>query len=208
MSKLLRLFVLVPLLVLAGLANANAALTSRDLADLKRVSDYLNSISSMQAGFVQVGPNGELDQGVVYARKPGRMRFEYAPPSPYLIVSDGQTIAVANSQLRTVDRYPLLENPLSVILKESIDLAKDANVVAVDHQSGTLRVTARQDSGPLKGQVTLIFADPAIELRQWIITDAQGLQTMIALKDMKTQVQLDPSKFMLQDVDKFHRKQD
>jgi len=208
MSKLLRLFILVPLLVLAGSANASAALTSRDLADLKRVSDYLNSISSMQAGFVQVGPNGELDQGVVYARKPGRMRFEYAPPSPYLIVSDGQTIAVANSQLRTVDRYPLLENPLSVILKEGIDLAKDANVVAVDHQSGTLRVTARQDSGPLKGQVTLIFADPAIELRQWIITDAQGLQTMIALKDMKTQIQLDPSKFLLQDVDKFHRKQD
>ena len=194
--------------MLAGSANASAALTSRDLADLKRVSDYLNSISSMQAGFVQVGPNGELDQGVVYARKPGRMRFEYAPPSPYLIVSDGQTIAVANSQLRTVDRYPLLENPLSVILKEGIDLAKDANVVAIDHQSGTLRVTARQDSGPLKGQVTLIFADPAIELRQWIITDAQGLQTMIALKDMKTQVQLDPSKFLLQDVDKFHRKQD
>jgi outer membrane lipoprotein-sorting protein len=208
MIKLLRLFILVPLLALAGSANASAALTSRDLADLKRVSDYLNSISSMQAGFVQVGPNGELDQGVVYARKPGRMRFEYAPPSPYLIVSDGQTIAVANSQLRTVDRYPLLENPLSVILKEGIDLAKDANVVAIDHQSGTLRVTARQDSGPLKGQVTLIFADPAIELRQWIITDAQGLQTMIALKDMKTQIQLDPSKFLLQDVDKFHRKQD
>ena len=69
-------------------------------------------------------------------------------------------------------------------------------------------MTARQDSGPLKGQVTLIFSDPAIELRQWIITDAQGLQTMIALKDMKTQVQIDPSKFILQDQNKFQRKQD
>ena len=208
MSKLLRLFALVCVTALAGPGSADAALSSRDLADLARVSAYMNSISSLQAGFVQVGPNGELDQGVLYAKKPGRLRFEYAPPSPYLIVSDGQTIAVANSQLRTVDRYPLLENPLSVILKEGIDLAKDANVVAVDHASGTLRITARQDSGPLKGQVTLIFSDPAIELRQWIITDAQGLQTMIALKDMKTQVQLDPSKFLLQDVDKFHRKQD
>jgi outer membrane lipoprotein-sorting protein len=208
MSRLLRLFVLLPLFALATSMDANAALSSKDLADLARVSAYLNSISSLQAGFVQVGPNGELDQGVVFAKKPGRLRFEYAPPSPYLIVSDGQTIAVANSQLRTVDRYPLLENPLSVILKDGIDLARDANVVAIDHQSGTLRITARQDSGPLKGQVTLIFADPAIELRQWIITDAQGLQTMIALKDMKTQVQIDPSKFMLQDVDRFRRKQD
>jgi outer membrane lipoprotein-sorting protein len=208
MSRLLRLFVLLPLFALATSMDANAALSSKDLADLARVSAYLNSISSMQAGFVQVGPNGELDQGVLFAKKPGRLRFEYAPPSPYLIVSDGQTIAVANNQLRTVDRYPLLENPLSVILKDGIDLARDANVVAIDHQSGTLRITARQDSGPLKGQVTLIFADPAIELRQWIITDAQGLQTMIALKDMKTQVQIDPSKFMLQDVDRFRRKQD
>jgi outer membrane lipoprotein-sorting protein len=208
MSRLLRLFVLLPLFALATSMDANAALSSKDLADLARVSAYLNSITSMQAGFVQVGPNGELDQGVLFAKKPGRLRFEYAPPSPYLIVSDGQTIAVANNQLRTVDRYPLLENPLSVILKDGIDLARDANVVAIDHQSGTLRITARQDSGPLKVQVTLIFADPAIELRQWIITDAQGLQTMIALKDMKTQVQIDPSKFMLQDVDRFRRKQD
>jgi outer membrane lipoprotein-sorting protein len=208
MSRLLRLFVLLPLMALAAAVQAHAALSAKDQADLKRISEYLNSISSMQAGFVQVGPNGELDQGVVYARKPGRLRFEYAPPSPYLIVSDGQTIAVSNSQLRTVDRYPLLENPLSIILKDGIDLTRDANIVAIDHQSGTLRITARQDSGPLKGQVTLIFSDPAIELRQWIITDAQGLQTMIALKDMKTQLQIDPSKFILQDQNKFQRKQD
>lgn len=208
MSRLLHVLVLLPLLALAASVNASAALNDKDRADLARISAYLNSITSMQAGFVQVGPNGELDQGVVFAKKPGRMRFEYAPPSPYLIVSDGQTIAVSNSQLRTLDRYPLLENPLSVILKEGIDLARDANVVAVDRQQGTLRITARQDSGPLKGQVTLIFADPAIELRQWIITDAQGMQTMIALKDMKTQVQIDPSKFVIQDVNRFQRKQD
>ncbi len=71
MAKLLRLFVLLPAAWFAGLANANAALTARDLTDLQRVSAYLNSITSMQAGFVQVGPNGELDQGVVFAKKPG-----------------------------------------------------------------------------------------------------------------------------------------
>jgi outer membrane lipoprotein-sorting protein len=134
------------------------------------------------------------------------LRFEYAPPSPYLIVSDGVTIAVANSKLRTVDRYPLVENPLNIILREGIDLAKDPRIVAVDRQSGTLRVTAAEKSGPIKGQVTLIFASPATELRQWIITDAQGLQTMIALKNAKTNVDLPASLFVLRDVDKFRRK--
>jgi outer membrane lipoprotein-sorting protein len=188
------------------IAAEAAPFKPQDVGDLNRISAYLNSITSLQASFVQVGPNGELDQGMVYARKPGRLRFEYAPPSPYLIVSDGVTIAVANSKLRTVDRYPLVENPLNIILREGIDLARDQRITALERQAGTLRVTAAEKSGPLKGQVTLIFAWPAAELRQWIITDAQGLQTMIALKNTKTEVDLPASLFVLRDVDKFRRK--
>ena len=205
MSKLLKLAQTALILMLVAPAQA-AGLTAQDMSDLNRISAYLNSITTFQASFVQVGPNGELDQGTIYAKKPGRLRFEYAPPSPYLIVSDGVTIAVANSKLRTVDRYPLVENPLNLILRENIDLAKDSRISSIERQSGTLRITATEKSGPLKGQVTLIFASPATELRQWIITDAQGLQTMIALKNTKTEVALGPELFMVQDTDKFRRK--
>jgi outer membrane lipoprotein-sorting protein len=199
------LIILLAAIFVAAGAHA-APLKPQDIADLNKISAYLNGISSLQASFVQVGPNGELDQGMVYARKPGRLRFEYAPPSPYLIVSDGVTIAVSNSKLRTVDRYPLVENPLNIILRENIDLAKDQRISAIERQAGTLRITATEKSGPLKGQVTLIFATPATELRQWIITDAQGLQTMIALKNTKTDVTLPPELFVLKDIDKFRRK--
>jgi outer membrane lipoprotein-sorting protein len=202
-----RAFLLVAVLALTTSAQA-APVKPQDLADLAKVSAYLNAITSLKSSFVQVGPNGELDQGVVYARKPGRLRFEYAPPSPYLIVSDGVTIAVANSKLRTVDRYPLIENPLNIILKENIDLTKDPRVTAVERQAGALRVTATEKSGPLKGQVTLIFRYPSIEIAQWIITDAQGLQTMIALKGPQTEIQLSPELFVLRDVDRFGRKDD
>lgn len=209
MSKLQNLLHFVALFVAAVVTTVSAhaaALTPQDMADLTKISAYLNAISSLQASFVQVGPNGELDQGMIYARKPGRLRFEYAPPSPYLIVSDGVTIAVANSKLRTVDRYPLVENPLNLILRENVDLSRDPRIASIDRQAGTLRVTATEKSGPLKGQVTLIFSYPATELRQWIITDAQGLQTMIALKNTKTEVALPPDLFILKDVDKFRRK--
>jgi outer membrane lipoprotein-sorting protein len=205
MLKTLRLAAAFAALSL-GLGTAHAApLTAQDVTDLNRVSAYLNAITSLQASFVQVGPNGELDQGTIYARKPGRLRFEYAPPSPYLIVSDGVTIAVANSKLRTVDRYPLIDNPLNLILRENVDLTKDSRITDVERQAGTLRITATEKSGPVKGQVTLIFAYPAAELRQWIITDAQGLQTMIALKNLKTEVPLGPELFILRDVNKFGR---
>ena len=180
MLKTLRLLVAFAAASLADSAANAAPLTAQDVTDLNRISAYLNTITSLQASFVQVGPNGELDQGTIYARKPGRLRFEYAPPSPYLIVSDGVTIAVANSKLRTVDRYPLIDNPLNLILREGVDLTRDSRITDVERQTGTLRITATEKSGPVKGQVTLIFSYPATELRQWIITDAQGLQTLLS----------------------------
>ncbi len=209
MSKLSRIAQILLVLVgtaVVGTPAHSAGLKAQDVADLNKISAYLNAITTFQASFVQVGPNGELDQGTIYARKPGRLRFEYAPPSPYLIVSDGVTIAVANSKLRTVDRYPLVENPLNLILREGIDLAQDPRISQIERQAGTLRVTATEKSGVMKGQVTLIFAYPSTELRQWIITDAQGLQTMIALKNTKTEVPLGPELFIVQDTDKFRRK--
>ena len=206
MSKLMHVIAILVTALVVVTQTSSAVPNARDAADLAKISAYLNSITSLQASFVQVGPNGELDQGMVYARKPGRLRFEYAPPSPYLIVSDGVTIAVSNSKLRTVDRYPLVENPLNIILRENIDLTTDPRISGIDRQAGTLRITATEKSGPLKGAVTLIFAYPATELRQWIITDAQGLQTMIALKNAKTEVAMPPELFILKDVDKFRRK--
>ena len=208
MSKLMHVIAILVTALIVVTQTSSAVPNARDAADLAKISAYLNSITSLQASFVQVGPNGELDQGMVYARKPGRLRFEYAPPSPYLIVSDGVTIAVSNSKLRTVDRYPLVENPLNIILRENIDLTTDPRISGIDRQAGTIRITATEKSGPLKGQVTLIFRYPTIEIAQWIITDGQGLQTMIALKNPQTEIQLSPELFVLRDVDRFGRKDD
>lgn len=207
MVNMLRSMTLFAVLLCLGPAAA-ASLKPQDVADLAKVSSYLNAMNSLKSSFVQVGPNGELDQGTLYARKPGKLRFEYASPSPYLIVSDGVTIAVANKKLKTVDRYPLVDNPLNIILRENLDLSRDPRVTAVERQAGSLRVTATEKSGALKGQVTLIFRYPSIEIAQWIITDAQGLQTIVALKAPQTEVALAPELFVLRDVDRFGRKDD
>lgn len=175
----------------------------RDRADLQRVSAAMNAIRTLKGEFVQVGPNGEIDQGLIYVTKPGRMRFEYAKPSPYLIVADGVSVAVGNSQVKTVDRYPLIDNPLSLILDDKIDLGATSAVSRIERKPGQLIVTAKREDGTLKGQVTLIFAEPSLELKQWVVTDAQGLQTMITLQNVQTAMALDPELFILRDVNKF-----
>ena len=91
---------LVVALFALGLASAALAATpgflhyersQADQDDLDRISAYLNAIHTMKGSFVQLGPDGQIDEGVFYIEKPGRMRFEYHAPNPVLIVSDGES---------------------------------------------------------------------------------------------------------------------
>ena len=172
-------------------------LSDRDKADLDRVSASLNAIRSLKATFVQIGPEGHVDEGTVYIEKPGRMRFDYAPPDPVLVVSDGSTVAVENRKLNTIDRYPIWSTPLSLILSNDINLKKNQEIAGVEHQTGELIVTARSHSSKVNGNITLVFSEPDLQLRQWTVIDPQGLATTVSIRDVKQDVVLDPSLFAI-----------
>jgi len=168
-----------------------------DIADLNRISDYLNNMKTLKGGFLQVGPDGQQDEGVFYIDKPGRMRFEYHAPNPVLIVSDGTTVAVQNRRLNTVDHYPLFSTPLSLILSDDLNLKKNPSIAGITREPGEIIVNARAASSKMNGNLTLVFAAPNLELRQWTIVDAQGLSTTVSLRDVQPGAQLDPSLFKL-----------
>ena len=176
-----------------------AKLTDQDKADLARISAYLNSIHSLRGRFVQIGPNGELDQGRIYLEKPGRLRFEYDPPSPILIVSDGRTVSVSNSKLKTLDRYPLSSTPLDLILDDKIDLGGDKAIAGVMREPGALIVLAKSRSTRRKPDVRLVFTDPVLELRQWTVIDDQGLATTVSLTNLELGVPLNDTLFVIRD---------
>jgi len=173
-----------------------------DRADLDRVSAYLNSIHTLEGEFVQIDPDGGIDQGIFYLSKPGRLRFEYRPPSPLLIVSDGRTVAVSNSKLKTVDRYPLSATPLDLLLGDKIDLRRDGSIMAVLRQPGALVIEARTGRNRNKPNLAITFAEPDLELRQWTIVDDQGLTTTVALRNLMSGVSLDDKLFVLRDSKK------
>ncbi|HEY3777170.1 MAG TPA: outer membrane lipoprotein carrier protein LolA [Rhizomicrobium sp.] len=172
-------------------------LTPSQRADLERVSESLNAIHTLQGSFVQVGPEGQVDQGRFYIDKPGRMRFEYAPPNPTLIVSDGRWVAVENRNLGTTDRYALWTTPLSLILGDDIDLRDNTDIVGVEEQNGQMIVQARSHSGRVNGNISLLFSKPTLALKQWTVRDAQGLLTTVTVSDVKTDAPLDPNLFVI-----------
>lgn len=193
----LALALTIGLLASQPLSAAPGTYSAADRAELDRVSAYLNSIKTMKGGFIQIDPNGDVDQGTFEISKPGRMRFEYKPPAPTLIVSDGKTVAVANTQLKTVDSYPLDQTPLDLILGEKVDLAGSHEIIGVTRQQDSFVIKARSRGGRTQGNITLTFAEPELELRQWTVIDNQGLQTTVALRDVQTGIDIPASLFVL-----------
>jgi len=199
--------ILAAILVLAALAapaGARSNLSAADQADLDRVSTYLNSIRSLKGGFVQISPEGDVAQGHVFLVKPGRIRFEYDPPAPMLIVSDGRTVAVQNKTMKTVDRYPISQTPLDILLSDDIDLKRNRDIVGVEHQKDALVVKAHSSNFGVTADIALMFADPNLELRQWTVIDNQGMSTTVALRDTQTGVDVPASEFILPRPSLFH----
>jgi outer membrane lipoprotein-sorting protein len=210
MSAMKRIFSILLLTgLLAGSPSWAADFGEEDLAALGRISDYLNAIETAEGSFFQIAPDGSTDEGTFYLRKPGRVRFEYAEPNPNLIVSDGSTIAIENSDLNTTDRYPLTDSPLRLLLSDDVDLANDPRIASVRREPGALSVTARQEDGLAPGEITIEFLDSGtgLDLRQWEIVDAQGLRTLVALTELREGVTLSPALFIIEDQNPFGRRE-
>jgi outer membrane lipoprotein-sorting protein len=190
--------ILAVLFALAAAAPAQAAKwTAQQSADLDRVSAYLNSIKTMRGGFTQIGPQGQVDQGKFYILKPGKIRFDYDPPNPTLVISDGLSIAVYNTRLNTANRYPLTGTPLNLLLSDHLDLKKSSVITGVQHSPGQLIVTGRASDRNATGNITIVFTNPTLELRQWTIVDAQGLPTTVSINNVQQGVPLPESAFKI-----------
>lgn len=176
-----------------------AQMSGEDARDLTRISNYLNGITTMEGNFVQVGHDGELSEGQFYLRRPGRIRFEYKPPNPALVVADGTWVGVYDTRLKTLDRIPLGSTPLEILLKKRVDLKNEHAVQKIERAPGLMRVTAIDPDEPDQGSITMVFADNPLELRQWIVVDKQGLTTTVALSEMRSNVDLDPNLFFIEE---------
>jgi outer membrane lipoprotein-sorting protein len=171
---------------------------AKQRAIIDRVNAYLSSIQSLVGDFVQIGPDGSRTEGKFYMQKPGRIRFEYDPPSPVELISDGSSVVVRDRKLATQDLYALSQTPLRFLLADRIDLLKDSNLIAVyaDDLFVTLVVEERHLIGG-SHRLMLMFGAKDFRLRQWTITDPQGYDTTVALYNLDSTKRPDPSLFTI-----------
>ena len=180
-------------------ADADPASDPAAEADLARIVDFLNGIRSLKARFVQVAPDGGVSEGEMFMRRPGRLRFAYDPPMPLLMVADGLWLVLWDKELDQIDRVPLASTPLGFLVRDEVSFGDPIVVRRLERQPGLLSLTVFDRRREDEGELTLVFTEAPLSLRQWLVTDAQRLQTRVSLFGVETNIPLDGRLFVFTD---------
>ena len=174
------------------------AFDTKQRALLDKVSAYLSGVQTLIGNFVQVGPDGRRVDGIFSIQKPGKVRFQYKPPSPIDIIADGSSVVVRDRSLETSDFYPLSQTPLRSLLADRIDLLRDTDVVSVSADDTFVTVVV-EETQIMTGtsRLMIMFDAKTFALKQWTVTDPQGLDTTVAVYNLDTVKKPDPNLFVI-----------
>jgi chaperone LolA len=165
---------------------------------LAQVQAHLRAISTMTASFTQTDRRGRAMNGTLTIKRPGKIRFDYGRSANMLVVGDGRALTFVDYDVRQVQRWPINDSPLSVLLNPEQDLSRFARVVRDDAQ--VLVIEARDSRRREFGTITLAFAKIAsgpsgLILQGWNTIDAQNNRTQVRLSNQRFNVPVSDSVF-------------
>jgi len=186
-----------------GAAEGPIQITPEIRQVLERAEKYLDGIKTMQAEFLQISSNGETAEGEILLSRPKNLRIDYAPPTPILIVANGEFLSYVDKELKQVSHIPVDDTPAAFLLRDKFSFTGDAlTVTGFERQANTVRISVVQTKDPLAGELTLVFSDNPMVLRKWVIIDAQGVITDLTLINARFDFPI-PEKRFLNDFPEF-----
>jgi outer membrane lipoprotein-sorting protein len=182
-------------------ATAIAAPAPSD--DLALVQRHLRAVKSVTADFTQTDRAGKVLTGKLTLKKPGKIRFQYQQGVPILIVGDGKNLYFIDYSVDQVQRWPVGNSPLGVLIDPSRDISKFAHVVS-GGDPRLVSIEASDPKHPEYGRITLVFARDAsapggLMLQGWVALDAQNNRTTIKLSNQKFDVPVSDNTFRWND---------
>jgi outer membrane lipoprotein-sorting protein len=187
-------------------AIAAAAFATPASASLPQVATHLRALQTMTANFTQTSGSGAVARGKLTLARPGKVRFQYEPSVPLLIVADGKSLAMIDYEVSQVSKWPIRGTPLSVLLDPNTDIAKYGRVLPPGQGGlpGFLTVESKDKKHPEYGTITMYFAPDAkgpggLSLSGWRVLDAQGNVTQVQLSNARFNVAVDPTSFTYRD---------
>jgi outer membrane lipoprotein-sorting protein len=166
---------------------------------IDRVQSYLSNLTTVIADFTQVAPDGTLTSGKFYLKRPGKMRWQYNPPTPILMISSGTELVYYDIELEQVSHIPLDDTLIGFLAQNPIAFDKNIGIIGFNAKQGVIRITLAQRDKPDDGQLELEFSDKPLLIRNMVITDATHQTTSVSLNNARFGVELDPELFIFRD---------
>jgi outer membrane lipoprotein-sorting protein len=101
-----------------------------------------------------------------------------------LLVAGFGILVYHDPQLDQTTNIPLSATPLGILLANHVQLSGGVTVTNVTQAPGEDRITLIRTGKANEGNLTLVFGTDPLELRQWVVTDAQQRQTRVSLYDI------------------------
>ena len=177
--------------------NQELIISPAQLETIKKVDNYFNNLNNLKGLFVQTDPDKTRSRGKFYLQRPGKFRFEYGPPTRKLMVSDGRFLRIREPHQDAGDTVELDNTPIRMLLKKDVNLVRDARILNLQETNDLIVLTLQDKNPDAPGQVQIFLAKtPELELKEWVILDAQGLETRVEVGNLVTSEPIDPSLFV------------
>ena len=174
------------------------AILQADPYSLANVSQYLTNLKCLKADFSQINADGTMSSGIIFIKRPGRMRFEYHKPDKTLVLVSAGALAIFDPKGdKEPITYPIRNNPISLILRSEVDMLNSGIVenYLVNIEEAVLVI--RDPKKPERGSVELVFKGAKPELEKFTIKNENGSYTSILLRDIEYPKKLNETLFSI-----------
>ena len=176
-------------------------LSPADAAEVERLRLYLNGLTTLEATFQQLDGQGNIAKGRFWLHRPNRLRFEYDPPNPILIVARGSFLVHFDKELKEAHYLDQDETPAWFLLSKEVQFGENTIVQGVQRDGDRIGVTAQQRGREEEGAITLIFQHTPIRLLGWTMVDASGQQVYLSLLEQTLGGVINPNMFDFRPTD-------
>lgn len=148
---------------------------------LKGIESRYNTAKTLQANFVQTYTSGgrkTTEQGVLYLRKPGRMRWQYSSPEGKLVISDGELMYAYDPRDKRAEKTKLkdagdLQAPLAFLLGK-LDFQRDFREFDSTAEGDDINIKAVPKSDKLVYTEVSFLASPTFVIKRLTVKGQDG----------------------------------
>jgi len=171
-------------------ALSSTTLPAQDIRQVARaVDDHYNRLRTLQVDFTEIYRGNGMDRqesGVLWLKKPRKMRWEYRSPREKLFVSNGQVVWLylpSERQLRKTEFRKLddVRSPLAFLLgKTKLENELEGLSKAVDEvpmSSGNLLLRGVPKSMADRVGDVLLEITPSSQIARIVLTEVDGTST-------------------------------